>query len=141
MTCFSHNTIDLSCSEGKASLYKNSHSIHQINLGLNETTSTKLGEVSDEHKWAMICQYKKLEQERDKGRIEGSPHFWVHKLRAEPSVALLKELQAVLGSESLSWVKGFIEGDGLSSILDLLGEVESSLHQKSRTKQLKYSIR
>ncbi len=112
--------------------------MYQVSLGLNEATSAKMIELSDENKWAMITQYKKLEVERDKGRIEGSPHFWVHKLRVEPSVSLLKEMQAVLASESLSWVKGFIEGDGLTSILDLLGEVEASLHQKSRTKQLKY---
>ena len=36
--------------------------------------------------------------------------YLVSAIQSEPSVELLKQLQAVLASESLSWVKDFIEG-------------------------------
>ena len=111
-------------------------------------------DLSDENKWAMICQNNKLQVKsftdknqiiynlclqdfRTKGRIEGTPQYWTNKIKVEPSVELMKELQAVLATESLAWIGSFIEGDGLSAILDLLGEVEHSLHVKSLTKTLK----
>jgi uncharacterized protein with ACT and thioredoxin-like domain len=60
-----------------------------------------------------------------------------NKIKIEPSVEILKELQAVLASESLDWIKAFIESDGLAAILDLLGEVEQILHMKAQSKTLK----
>lgn len=84
------------------------------------------------------------------GRIEGSPEYWISKIKVEPSVPLLKELQSVLASEQLSWITKFIAcklvvhpvliglaGEGLVAILDLLGEVEQNLHSKSQIRQLR----
>lgn len=119
-------------------------------LGLNDTSFAKASDISDESKWAMINQNKKLQvlvvftqkndilkDLRSKGRIEGSPQYLANKIKIEPSVEILKELQAVLASESLEWIKTFIESDGLAAILDLLGEVEQILHMKSLSKTLK----
>src|SRR5687767_8998181 len=74
---------------------------------------------------------------RSRGRIEGTPQYWINKIKVEPSVDVLKDLQAVLASETLAWVRDFVESGGLGAILDLLGEVEHNLHQKAQTRQLK----
>lgn len=44
---------------------------------------------------------------------------------------------AVLGSESLGWVTTFVDCGGLETVLDQLGKIERSLHDKSQYKQLK----
>lgn len=74
---------------------------------------------------------------RNQGRIEGTPQYWVNKLRSEPDLEVVQGLQTVLATETLSWITDFITSEGLSTILDLLGEVENSLHTKSQIAQLK----
>lgn len=61
----------------------------------------------------------------------------MNKLRLEPDLEVLRDLQTVLATESLSWITDFITSDGLSTILDVLGEVENSLHAKASVSQLK----
>lgn len=74
---------------------------------------------------------------RNQGRIEGTPQYWVNKIRLEPDLEVVKGLQAVLAAESLSWITDFILSDGLATILDLLGEVENSLRNRSQLSQLR----
>lgn len=88
-----------------------------------------MADISVENKWMIVCQHTKIQEKQ--GKLEETPNFWTNKLKAEPSATLLKDLRIVLGSESLDWLKQFINSGGLVSLLDILGQVEHELHRRS----------
>lgn len=88
--------------------------------------------VSLENKWAMVCQHQKVDAaQKLGGRIEDTPQYWTSKIKAEPTLKLIKELQIVLGGANLQWLKSFIDAGGLSNLLDILGTVEMDIHRKT----------
>jgi len=91
-----------------------------------------MAQVSVENKWAMVCQYK-LSEVQKQGKIEDTPNFWTSKLKAEVSFSLLKDLRIVLGAAPLDWLQQFINAGGLSNLLDILGKVEHELHRRTMT--------
>eukprot|EP01119_Soliformovum_irregulare_P012880 TRINITY_DN336_c0_g1_i1.p1 TRINITY_DN336_c0_g1~~TRINITY_DN336_c0_g1_i1.p1 ORF type:complete len:1157 (-),score=445.88 TRINITY_DN336_c0_g1_i1:34-3504(-) len=91
----------------------------------------RINTVSIENKWAMICQYKSVETEKKAGKIENSPQYWSSRIKAEPTLVILKELQIVLGGENLEFLRLFIEAGGMGALLEILGSAEQTLHRRS----------
>jgi len=89
-----------------------------------------MSDVSVENKWAMVCQYK-LSEVQKQGKIEDTPNFWTSKLKAEITYQILRDLRIVLGASPLDWLQQFINAGGLSDLLDILGKVEHEIHRRT----------
>ncbi|PRP79969.1 actin binding protein [Planoprotostelium fungivorum] len=105
-------------------------------LGM-ESMIGKKDTLSNQYKWNMILQQKKIQENRTMGQIEGSPHYWTNRIRTDGSPETFKQLNVVLATEQLDWIQKFITAGGLSAIIDQMAKGEQLILVKARTKQLK----
>jgi len=105
-------------------------------LGMGSMIAKK-DAMSNQYKWNMILQQKKIQEGRVMGQIEGSPHYWTNRIRTDGTVESFKQLSVVLASEQLDWIQRFVQAGGLAVILDQMAKSEQLLLVKSKTKQLK----
>jgi len=111
-------------------------------LGISDGPQFKqMKERPAESKWLMICQQRAAQKEqKTSSTLTSKPQFWVEKLKAEPNVKALRDLEIRLSHELTGWLKEFEELGGISVMVKHLSDKLTKPDKKEEEKELQREL-
>eukprot|EP01114_Cavostelium_apophysatum_P015134 TRINITY_DN4063_c0_g1_i1.p1 TRINITY_DN4063_c0_g1~~TRINITY_DN4063_c0_g1_i1.p1 ORF type:complete len:914 (+),score=272.33 TRINITY_DN4063_c0_g1_i1:72-2813(+) len=90
------------------------------NIGIGNKKQQSISDLPLESKWNLVLQYETMMRGKT-GKLENAPTYWMSRLKAEPSLELIRGLRAAINAETMEWLRQFIDVGGLSEIFEILG--------------------
>jgi len=105
-------------------------------MGVGPEVKAQMMSLPDKDKYALLSQKKLVDRERDtSASLDQKPQYWLQKLKAEPSVETLKQLQIRLSHELVSWLTEFHAIGGVAELISVLN-TQNVAKKKSETEGL-----